>query len=375
MLIALAVAVLTPTPATAATWSQQSMSAEQFVPTGVACPGANLCFAVGNTTEAPRMVINRWNGTSWDAMTATPPTDARYTSLSGIACSSTTACTAVGSYTTTGYVGVPLVMRWNGVTWSPQTTVRPYSASSGFSAVSCPSPTSCTAVGSYADPNGGWAPLAQHWDGTAWRLALVPKPSDGYENVLTGVSCISATSCVAVGTWWKLAEYGHKQILAAKWDGTTWQLQPAVNPAYDSRLHSVSCASATYCLAVGEYNKGGVPKTLAEIWNGSKWTQSWVPTPSGVPEARFQGVSCSAAKTCTAIGWYYDKQYRARPFAAKLAPALFGVSWKAQYPPVSAGFKDWFAFAVGCSSANACTGVGYARNDWPVVQPYSLRYM
>jgi hypothetical protein len=39
-----------------------------------------------------------------------------------------------------------------------------------------------------------------------------------------------------------------------------------------SALQAVACASANYCIAVGESVTGSNPeKTLGEIWNGTSW--------------------------------------------------------------------------------------------------------
>jgi hypothetical protein len=46
--------------------------------------------------------------------------------------------------------------------------------------------------------------------------------------------------------------------------------------------------------------------TLAEAWNGSKWTIEATPDPLGVPYSYLWGVSCSTSPTaCTAAGQDY----------------------------------------------------------------------
>jgi hypothetical protein len=66
--------------------------------------------------------------------------------------------------------------------------------------------------------------------------------------------------------------------LAEQWDGTAWTTVPtASGTAVDRALFSsVSCLSATDCVAVG--NQGYTGLTLIEQWNGSTW--SVVPSPS-----------------------------------------------------------------------------------------------
>jgi hypothetical protein len=56
---------------------------------------------------------------------------------------------------------------------------------------------------------------------------------------------------------------------------TTWAIQATPNPsgATGTTLAGVSCASATRCVAVGSYTNGGghsqTALALAEYWNGS----------------------------------------------------------------------------------------------------------
>jgi hypothetical protein len=49
----------------------------------------------------------------------------------------------------------------------------------------------------------------------------------------------------------------------------TWTLRkaPAPSPAFD-HLYGISCASASSCIAVGVT---GAQQTLEEHWNGSQW--------------------------------------------------------------------------------------------------------
>ena len=40
--------------------------------------------------------------------------------------------------------------------------------------------------------------MAESWTGTSWQLAATTEPA-GSSAVLTGVSCVTASTCVAVG--------------------------------------------------------------------------------------------------------------------------------------------------------------------------------
>jgi hypothetical protein len=88
----------------------------------------------------------------------------------------------------------------------------------------------------------------------------------------TGLSCSKNTSCTAVGTY--LSNSGNFLTLVEVWNGARWMIVPTPNPtgAVDAVLNGVTCTGASFCAAVGA--SGG---TLAEQWNGSAWTL--VPTP------------------------------------------------------------------------------------------------
>jgi hypothetical protein len=110
-------------------------------------------------------------------------------------------------------------------------------------------------------------PLAERWNGTKWSLQTTPNPTGAVQSYLSGVSCASASACTAAGHYFN----GTTTVtLAERWNGTKWSLQHTPNPtgSTDSELHGVSCASASACTATGYYNNGTTPVTLAERWNG-----------------------------------------------------------------------------------------------------------
>jgi hypothetical protein len=73
-----------------------------------------------------------------------------------------------------------------------------------LSGVSCSSPSWCIAGGQYAALNGSDAGgLVLAWAATEWLPAeapLLPKQSSAFETDLVSVSCPSPSSCTAVGT-------------------------------------------------------------------------------------------------------------------------------------------------------------------------------
>ena len=131
------------------------------------------------------------------------------------------------------------------------------------------------------------------WNGASWTL--VPSPGAG---VLNSVSCTSATVCVAVGS-------DNGQALIEQWNGTTWSIvpSPSVGSGQSVWLNQVSCVAASTCVSVGSFGPSGSPlKTLVEQWDGTSW--SIVPSPDESPDESdaLNGVSCTASSACTATG-------------------------------------------------------------------------
>jgi hypothetical protein len=270
--------------------------------TGVSCTSPSACMAVGNVgvgSPRPVSVADRWNGSKWTGEPLPARALVRGSSLAGVSCVSRAACFAVGSYEPRATVAPrALVMFWNGSSWRVVRTPSP--AGSGLSSVSCVSVKACVAVGG----------AFERWDGRRWsRRAAV---AVGRYGELTSVSCATTRACTAVGYVGKLS-YGRAiatGTLAARWRGGRWTVEPtpdsAAGPA-DAELAGVSCPSATTCTAVGAENG----QTLAERWNGARWSVQPMPAAPTPPNPDLLGITsaltaiaCRSSAACTAVGSY-----------------------------------------------------------------------
>lgn len=117
------------------------------------------------------------------------------------------------------------------------------------------------------------------------------------------------------------------------------------------RFAAISCPTAWMCVAVGTMGNG--PKMLAEKWNGRSWSVMRLAQPSGAIEAGLTGVSCTSARACTAVGYDYGPN-----LGGTLAERWNGSKWRIQPTPSPGGNGIPFA-AVSCGSATSCTVVGY----------------
>jgi hypothetical protein len=54
----------------------------------------------------------------------------------------------------------------------------------------------------------------------------------------------------------------------------------------------------------GILSNSGDVVTLAERWNGTSWKTQTTPNPAGAGYSQLNGVSCTSASACTAVGYY-----------------------------------------------------------------------
>ena len=315
-------------------------------------PPDNASFSTG----AQKTLAEAWNGTSWAIRsTPNPAAGVRGSFLNGVSCTSATACTAVGYYRNGSGTSVQLAERWDGTSWTiqPLSNLPAGATSSALFGVSCTSATACTAVGDYFD-GAAQVALAERSDGTSWTIQPIPNPSRAQGVVMRGVSCTSATACTAVGDYFPAGSLP-QLTLAERWDGTTWTIEPDPNPSGQAinTLQGVSCTSAAACTAVGDYGRPDNNGMQAERWDGTNWTIDSTPDPSNASDSTLLEVSCTSAAACTAVGNYGPS---ATATEATLAERWDGTSWTIQPTPNRAGLP--MLSGVACTSATACTAVG-----------------
>lgn len=335
--------------------------------TGVSCPSANFCEAVGRYGQGAQVfsLADVWNGRSWQQQVAPNPPGAQAAELFGVSCASRTFCEAVGTYSNSSGLSLPLAEQWNGRSWSPQSPPDPpglpVTTITTLTGVSCVSPTFCEAIGELpAFPTmTNPPPFAEVWDGTSWQLQSLP--ASATQN-LGQVSCASVTFCEAVGP-----ATGAGSATGAVWNGTSWATQAIPSPAGAafSNLTGVSCTSSTFCETVGTYTDSSAASfSWAAAWNGSSWTVQSVPGQPGAALTNLSAVSCSSATGCEAGGFF---QQSSQPscstpgcpsFQHSLAEGWDGSSWNLQHAAAPTGAASNSLNAVSCPSSTFCETVG-----------------
>jgi len=300
--------------------------------------------------------------------------------LLGSSCANATQCWEAGVSienlgSGSGSTFAPLVETWNGTTWTlAPTPPVPAGHGGGLFDVSCVNGSDCWAVGAVLGVNDDGNPsgtLIENWNGSAWSVVPSPTPtSPGVAGaLLQGVSCTSASSCVAVG---EATDDSGENLsdLILQWNGTTWSIVPgaATGQAYD-QLTSVTCLAADDCWAVG--NAGPTPQNpnflpiypgnapgdqgLIEHWDGSVWTI----TPSAAspsPDGGFlYGVTCVTSADCWASGAMTDSNGNA---AGILMQHWNGATWSDLSASVPDSSTPGILNGISCLSATQCWAVG-----------------
>jgi hypothetical protein len=381
-----AVAFATPPIAAATTWSLQEVptpvGSTQTDVQGVSCPTATACVAAGTAGKAGSASTAfgaTWNGTKWTLQESLKPAGATESYLDGISCASSSVCVAVGSFRPSTGPLKPLAEIWNGTAWTatePPVTTENQGSLTG---VSCTSSTSCEAVG----VTGAWPSqiLIDYWDGTRWWTEQPAHTASSYS--LLGVSCLPASSSankpfcfaagrVALGGGTYNAEVEYRE----EGTGSQWNFDQLSQKgqASSAQLNSVSCVPGPHsCIAVGESEEEKETRSFAETWNGlSSWTGKRLEAKSSA----LNGISCyetpeeSVTFGCVAVGHFTN----ASGMVAPLANMVVGNLWPRSEPPIPTGATSSGLEAVSCSARLVCTAVGSFVNTSSERQPLVERF-
>ena len=366
----------------------------------MSCLSAKSCIGVGVYTSPVKgesAFLRTWNGAAWGPIYGGLPASAD-DSLSSISCTSAKFCVAVGGRYD-GAIASPVVATWNGTAWTQTAPPAPASSikNTTLTSVSCASARWCVVIGEYnvtpSNPayNDGQLPegFIDTWNGLKWAASY--KTTSGRKGIqateLNGISCRSATNCVAVGTTdepifilQELTDNSYHPV-ALTWNGRKWAASAAPVPSSGhGLLGGVSCWSVSRCVAVGYYYgpgqlgspNSGKTTLIAERWNGAKWSAAKLPTPGRAPW--LNDVSCASASSCVAVGAVNGAS---SIVDRSIADVWNGKAWRTvavATPKGGAGSTDGypdgsFLTEVTCAAAKDCVAFGWAG---PLRDPIAL---
>ena len=286
------------------TWNLQTLSTGNLV--SISCV-PTACYAVTNVSS----FIKTTDGINWSS----PAGVGVATGLTGISCATASVCFATDA--DSSGQNLVYVTTDGGVTWTISFNLASDSQagiSAPFGAITCPSATTCFAV-------GGSGLIATTTDGGAnWRT------DNSSSNVtLTGVSCPDTNTCYATAS--------DSTILHTTDNGGIWDVQMGTNP-----YAAISCPSPAVCFAVGS---GGVnPGAVSATANGgAAWTRQ---QPAGTTRS-IHGISCPNVLTCFAVA-----------FDTILTTHDGGVTWTTRTLTTTDQLTG-----ISCPDVNTCYAVGW----------------
>ena len=182
---------------------------------GIGLIGRRGALVVGRRSEGP--LVFRWNGTGWSRVPVpAPPVDEfEHSLLLDVMVNSRNDIWLSGTIPDDSGTTRGLFEHWDGVAWqiAPTTVGGVY-----YLPASSPA-ADIWAVG--ADGKETYFASIAHWDGTAWSGYPTPDYADSRGSSLSGVAVVADDDVWGVGRGTTL---GTNVPLAEHWDGSTWRL-------------------------------------------------------------------------------------------------------------------------------------------------------
>jgi hypothetical protein len=354
--------------------------------TSVSCGAARNCAAGGFYTDGSgrrqAFLVNERQGT-WRTVIKVPGLGilnaGGFAAVASVSCPTAGSCAAVGSYQDgSGLVQAFVVSKANS-TWGtaievPGLGTLNVHGALGPLSVSCASAGNCAAAGSYLDgSNFSHVFVVSETNGT-WGTAIkMPglNTLNMHKATVFSVSCASAGNCAAGGFY--IDGSDHEQAFVASETNGTWRKAIEVpgtstlNAGGNATVHSVSCATAGNCAAVGRYNDGsGVQAFLVSETNGTWGNAIKVP---GLAMVNLGGyadafsVSCATAGNCAAGGTYTNASGNQQEFVISETNGTWGTLERVPGTVNEPVGGNTAVLSVSCPTAGNCGAAGSYATD------------
>ncbi len=235
--------------------------------------------------------------------------------------------------------------------------------------LTCPTASICYVEGDNSTSPSGPADMNSFYVSTdgAQTWSVLPVP-DGF-TFTSALSCASATDCAAGGLY-----YRHQPVyLTTASGGHSWTVSPL--PADVGQVLDLTCVSTTICQGLASASAKPLGPGFQELISGMHFIVTSdggrhftvVPFPRG---ESVQSVSCPTASHCVAVGLY-----------SKLGPGMApdldrgvlltsddgGTSWRQRAWPN--GYGPGPVPEVTCSDASHCAMIGFVERNGTVISP------
>jgi len=302
-----------------------------------------------------------------------------------VSCGAAGSCVAGGRYEDgsghdQAFVASEKRGRWGKAVEVPGSGALNVGGSATVNSVSCVSPGSCAAGGFYEDGSGYGRPFVVSEKNGRWGKAI-KVPGSGALSVggsadVNSVSCGSTGSCAAGGGYTDGA--GHEQAFVVSEKNGRWGKaikvpgSGALNAGGAASISSVSCGAAGSCAAGGFYEEGsGHSQAFVASEKNGRWGKAIKVPGSGKlnsgGEADVYSVSCGAARSCAAGGYYESSAGHEQAFVVNEKNGRWSKAIKVPGSGALNAGGNAQVRSVWCASAGSCVaGGGYADGSGPV---------
>lgn len=304
-----------------------------------------------------------------------------FATLSGVDCTSATACEAVGGYLDSAKDTVPMAAASTAAGWGaaaqvalPQNALATRSVAA-LRAIDCTAPGDCVAVGAYEDSTPAVLPIvASEGSGTWSRATTIELPADAGDNQLAGltsVACAAPGDCVAVGSYTNGAN--QPSVMATEETAGAWaqatDIELPANAGDVERvlgtagLASVACPTTTTCVAVGAYvDSSGALVPMRVTEHDGTWgeaVESALPARTPVVSASgLRGITCASATSCVAVGVVTAASGAPMPAIESETAGTWGRVVELGVASATTVLTGGTLDAISCTTTSVCVATG-----------------
>jgi hypothetical protein len=325
-------------PASASTWTGRQLTGEAAKVSmfGVSCPSTSLCVAVGGNNTLASSTNPSGGLASWDVAYvgegAMPTSPNRYFAgrqIRGVSCPSANLCVAV---TYEGLIYASTNPTGGKEAWST-VDLDGEGPNTHMYGIACPTPSFCAAsagkgkIVTSTNPTGG---------ASDWSVTQLDHPVE-----LRGISCVSASLCVAVGDDDEDTTYDGEVVSSTNPLGGAWQSVQLSGG--QGALYGVSCPSPALCVT------GNLVGNLVVSTNPTGSASAWDTTDGG-GSVQITAASCVSSVRCVVVDNNGDVLTSTNPTGG---PGDWTFTNVLPYPGVD-GTAANHMFGVSCPSTSFC---------------------
>jgi len=186
-----------------------------------------------------------------------------------------------------------------------------------------------------------------------WTIRPQGEPTRTGHSWLNDVACPTREACVAVGHYYNSGGKALSYVGASQaWQ---WKALPAPEKGSLTDLEGVSCSSASACTAVGRGEVSGKVVPMAARWNGTEWSLQSVPVPAETTYGILYDVSCLSSTECMAVGTYKNSEGVFIDYSARWS----GGAWSTLTTPTPKESTQSLLKGVACPGTNLCVAAGW----------------